>query len=357
MSKKRISVKLAKSVYLILAFLVILTMLVMAGCRQGEIGSDATETTLSGTTATVAAAETTTSEAVATASSELQGDVPFKVTDGMGTELNFEKPVQKIIVFVPSALEIIDALGGMDTVIGVDNWSLDNKEPLAQGKEAFGDASTLNMEKITSANPDLIIGLVGWSEQDIKKVTDLGIKVYIVNAKNIKEVYSEITNMGMLLGKEKEASDLKANLENQVNEIASKSSGISNDKKPKVFYEVWDDPLMSAGKDTTINDLIENAGGINIVAADGLSGWPQYSIEKLISNNPDVIIAPVSLAPDAHKILGDARLAAINAVKNKKVYVVPDNPVVRPSQNIIKGLKMFAEAINPDIFGNFEVQQ
>jgi len=281
----------------------------------------------------------------------------IKLTDGLGKEVVLDKPAEKILVFAPSALEIIDGLNAMDTVIGVDNWSVDNKEPLAEGFEGFGDFQTLNMEKITAAAPDIIIGLVGWAEADIQKLTDLGVKIYIVEANTIDEIYMEITNMGRILAKDAEARELVGQLKKQVETVSSKVAGLTEDKKPKVFYEVWNEPLMSAGKNTSINDLIEKAGGINIVAADGLEGWPEYSIEKLIQNNPDIIIAPVSLAPDASTIIDDSRFSSINAVVNKKVYIVPDNPTTRPSQNIIKGLTMFAQAIHSEIFGEFSVQQ
>ena len=56
------------------------------------------------------------------------------------------------------------------------------------------------MEKIAAAAPDIIIGLVGWAEADIQKLNDLGIKVYIVDANTVNEVYTEITNMGKILG-------------------------------------------------------------------------------------------------------------------------------------------------------------
>ncbi len=292
-----------------------------------------------------------TSDEVATQSTEI------KLTDGLGKEVVLDKPAEKILVFAPSALEIIDGLNAMDTVIGVDNWSVDNKEPLAEGFEGFGDFQTLNMEKITAAAPDIIIGLVGWAEADIQKLTDLGVKIYVVEANTIDEIYMEITNMGRILAKDAEAQELVDELKKQVEGISSKVAGLTEDKKPKVFYEVWNEPLMSAGKNTSINDLIEKAGGINIVAADGLEGWPEYSIEKLIQNNPDIIIAPVSLAPDVSTIIDDSRFSSINAVVNKKVYVVPDNPTTRPSQNIIKGLTMFAQAIHPEIFGEFSAQQ
>ena len=281
----------------------------------------------------------------------------IKLTDGLGKEVVLDKPAEKILVFAPSALEIIDGLNAMDAVIGIDNWSVDNKEPLAEGFEGFGDFQTLNMEKITAAAPDIIIGLAGCAEADIQKLTDLGIKIYVVDANMIDEVYMEIINMGKILGKDTEARELVDELKKQVEGISSKVAGLTEDKKPKVFYEVWNEPLMSAGKNTFINDLIEKAGGINIVAADGLEGWPEYSIEKLIQNNPDIIIAPVSLAPDVSTIIEDRRFSSINAVVNKKVYVVPDNPTTRPSQNIIKGLTMFAQAIHPEIFGEFSVQQ
>jgi iron complex transport system substrate-binding protein len=281
----------------------------------------------------------------------------IKLTDGLGKEVVLDKPAEKILVFAPSALEIINGLNAMDTVIGVDSWSVDNKEPLAEGFEGFGDSRTLNMEKITAAAPDIIIGLVGWAEADIQKLTDLGVKIYVVEANTIDEIYMEITNMGIILAKDTEARELVDELKNQVEGISSKVTGLTEDKKPKVFYEVCKEPLMSAGKNTFINDLIEKAGGINIVAADGLEGWPEYSIEKLIQNNPDIIIAPVSLAPDASTIIDDSRFSSINAVVNKKVYVVPDNPTTRPSQNIIKGLTMFAQAIHPEIFGEFSAQQ
>jgi iron complex transport system substrate-binding protein len=281
----------------------------------------------------------------------------IKVTDGIGSEITLTGPAKKVIVFVPSALEIINGLNAMDRVIGVDSWSAENKEPLADGLEGFGDFNSLNMEKIAAAGPDIIIGLVGWAEADIQKLNDLDIKVYIVDANTISEVYTEIINMGKILGLNAEALKMSDELKKQVDEITSKVPNLEQSQKPKVFYEVWNEPLMSAGKNTFISELIEMSGGINIVAADGLEGWPEYSLEKLIQNNPDIMIAPVSLASDAGAILSEARFSKITAITNKRVYIIPDNPVSRPSQNIIKGLTMIAQAIHPEIFGEFRVMQ
>jgi iron complex transport system substrate-binding protein len=291
----------------------------------------------------------------ATVSEEAQAVI--KLVDGLGNEVVLDEPAEEVIVFVPSALEIIDAIGAMDKVIGVDNWSIDMGDPLAEGMEGFGDFQGLNMEKVTAADPDIIIGLVGWVEADLQKLADLGIKLYIVDANTIDEVYTEIENMGAILGKQEEAKKIRDDLKEQIDAVTEKVAGLTDDEKPEVFYEVWNDPIMSAGNDTFINELIEYAGGINIVAADGLEGWPEYSVEKLIQNDPDVIIAPMSLAPDAAIILSDERFSEVKAVIDGRVYIVPDNPVSRPSQNLIKGLEMVARALHPEIFGEFNVLQ
>jgi iron complex transport system substrate-binding protein len=168
-------------------------------------------------------------------------------------------------------------------------------------------------------------------------------------------VYEEITNISMLLGLSGEGAAMVEDLKSQVEQIKGKVEGLSDEDKPVVFYEVWNDPLMSAGTDTFINDLISIAGGINILSIDEMTGWVEYSVETLIERNPDIIIAPMSLAVEPSVILEDQRFASIDAVINKRVYLVPDNPVSRPSQNIIKGLQMLAKAIHPEIFGEFEV--
>jgi iron complex transport system substrate-binding protein len=166
-------------------------------------------------------------------------------------------------------------------------------------------------------------------------------------------VYEGISNISTFLDLEDEGIAMIEDLKIQVDEIKNKVEGLSDDEIPTVFYEVWNDPLMSAGTDTFISDLISIAGGVNII--DDLTGWPEYSAETLIEKNPDIIIAPMSLAADPSAITSDERFASIDAVINGRVYVVPDNQISRPSQNIIKGLQMLAKAIHPEIFGEFEI--
>ncbi len=294
-----------------------------------------------------------------------KGDVDVKsiteeieVIDGEGKTIELASPAERIVVISPSALEIIDGLGAMDKVVEVDNYSVTSGDPLAEGFEGAGDAFGLNVEKIAALNPDLLIAVNGGPDDDYQKIEELGIEVYrVISVSGIEGVYEEITNIGRLTGSGAKGEEVVKELKKSVDDIYNKVKDLNDEDKPEVFYEVWNDPLMSAGMDTFVNDLIEKAGGINIVAQDNMTGWPEYSMETLIENNPDVIVAPVSLAADPTVITGDERFSSISAVKNGRVYVIPDNPVSRPNQNLIIALELLSKAFHPDIFGEFEIME
>jgi len=278
--------------------------------------------------------------------------------DGAGNTVELSGPAEKIVVLAPSVLEIIDALGAMELVVEVDNWSVGASDPLAEGFEGAGDAFGPNIEMIIDIDPDILITTTGGPEEDYQKLKDLGIEVYrAISINGIEGVYDEIANIGEVVGLESKAEELISELREGVDEIYNKVKDLSDDQKPRVFYEVWNDPLMSVGADTFINDIIEKSGGVNIVAEDDITGWPEYSVETLIDKNPDVIIAPLSLAADPSIITEESKFSSIKAVTDGRVYVVPDNPVSRPNHNVIKALEMFSKAIHPEIFGEFEIME
>ncbi len=358
MTKRNINKKTLTSVFLAAIIALLLSSFTFLGCAVNEAqNTPETGAIINSPKATVSAAAD--SQTAVEPSTTLQQDLPIEATDGMGNKITIDKPAQKVIVFAPALLEIFSGLASMDKVAEVDSWSVENNEPLAKGFKGAGDANGINFEVVTKINPDLVI-VAGSnysqnSESEFDKLAQLGFTVYKSDSVSIEGIYSEIENIGKLIGKEKEAKTLSSNLKTQVEDIYGKVKNIPENSKPTVFYMVWNDPLMSAGKNTFIDELINKAGGINIVAKDGLSDWPEYSLEKLISNNPDIIIAPTSLAANPDIILSDKKFATINAVINKKIYSMPDNLISRPNQNVIKGLIMMSEAIHPEIFGEFKV--
>jgi len=276
------------------------------------------------------------------------------MVDGEENMVELSGPAKRIIVLAPSVLEIIDALGAMELVVEVDNFSVSIADPLAEGFEGAGDSYGPNVERIAELNPDILL-TPGGPEDDYQKVRELGIEIYkTISIKGIEGVYDEIANIGKIVGLEDEAEELNSELKKGVNEIYNKVKDLSNDQKPKVFLEISNDPLWTAGADTFINDIIEMSGGVNLVAED-ITDYSEYSVETLIDKNPDIIIALMMAVTDPSVITEDSRFSSINAVISDRVYVVPDNPVSRPNHNVIKALQMFSKAIHPEIFGEFEI--
>jgi len=271
---------------------------------------------------------------------------PVTVTDDVNKEITLTEKPDKIISLAPGNTEILFALDLDEELVGVDNLS--NYPEEVESIEKIGDAFNLNMEKIIELEPDLILTLKG-NEEAVKEFENLGIAVYTLDANNIENVLEDIIEIGQLTNSFDTADKLVSEMQEKIDEIKELVADVSDEEKPKVFFMVWNEPMMSAGSGTFINNLIELANGINIVAADGLEGWPEYSLEKLIEHDPDVIIAPKSLAPTPETITADERFSSIKAVLENRVVVIDDDPVSRIGPRIVEGFLQIAQALYPDI--------
>jgi len=318
---------------------------VLFGCKQETAVFEKSTQITEGVTEPTP--EVTTTEEPTTETEEaFKIEYPVTVTDDVDKEITLTEEPDKIISLAPGNTEILFALDLDEELVGVDNFS--NYPEEVESIEKIGDAFNLNMEKIVELEPDLILTLKG-NEEAVKEFEDFGIAVYTLDANNIENVLEDISEIGQLMDRVERAEELISEMQEKIDEIKTLVADVSEEDKPKVFYMIWNEPIMSAGKGTFINDLIELANGINIVAADGLEGWLEYSLEKLIEHNPDVIIAPKSLAPTSETITADERFSSIKAVLENRVVIVDDDLVSRIGPRIVEGFKQIAQALYPDI--------
>jgi len=254
---------------------------------------------------------------------------------------NNKKTPERIISTAPSNTEILFALGLGDKVVGVTTYC--NYPPEAPEKEKIGGFSTVDIEKIISLNPDMVLASSKTGDENIKKLEDKGITVLIVEPKNIDEILKAIELIGNVTGKENEAKSLTENMLKRINKVKENSKNLK--EKPKVMYVVWHEPLMSAGKNTFANDIIEIAGGENIYS-DMEIQYPTISLESVIDRNPDIIIASVGHGDAGNLtynyVMNEPRLKDVNAVKNKRVYEIDADIMNRPGPRISDALEQFA---------------
>jgi iron complex transport system substrate-binding protein len=167
----------------------------------------------------------------------------------------------------------------------------------------------------------------------------------VLDPKNFDELYAGIKTLGVVLNAQEAAEKTVADMQATVKEVTDKVAKAQS--KPKVYYEVWDEPLMTAGSGTFINDLITMAGGTNIGA--DVQGWANYSAEKVAAGNPDIIVA--SSKADLDKVKARKGWESFKAVKENKVVMIDDaNLISRPGPRLVQGLKWFAQTIHPELF-------
>jgi len=276
---------------------------------------------------------------------------PITLEDDLGRKVVIEKEPKRIISLAPSNTEILFALELDDRIMGVTTYC-DYPEK-AKAKDKIGGFKDVNIEKVVSLKPDLVLATGGVQEPIVKELERLKVTVFALDPKNLDDIITGIREVGRLTGKTEAAQRVVKKMQSVIEDVRKKVTGLKGER-PKVFYEVWNEPLMTAGPGTFMNDLIRLAGGENI-AADAKTQYPQYSLEMLIERDPDVIIASKGSMGDPGKIREREGWENISAVKNGRVHVIDENLVVRPGPRIVQGLREVAKAIHPELFKNGRV--
>ncbi|WP_338471470.1 ABC transporter substrate-binding protein [Niallia sp. XMNu-256] len=274
-------------------------------------------------------------------------EFPVTIKDALDQEIVIEKKPERIISLIPSNTEIAFELGLGDEIIGVSNF--DNYPEEAAKKEKIGD-QTLNLEKIFSLKPDLILShhsAMGVSSEVIQQLKDAGITVLTVNdAKTFTEVYDSIELIGKSTGTSEEAEQLVSDMQTKLEEIQGKTADIK--EKKKVYVEI-DPTLFAAGKNTFIDEMLTLINAENMVTEPD---WPQLDQEAIIAANPDVIITTYGgyIEGAGDQVLSREGWQDINAIKNKQVVDVDSDKVTRPGPRIVEGVEELAKAIYPEVF-------
>ncbi|MFH1868725.1 MAG: cobalamin-binding protein [Candidatus Omnitrophota bacterium] len=244
----------------------------------------------------------------------------------------------RIISIAPAMTEILYSLGLDKEIIAVTSFCNYPKE--AAEKEKIGTFSDPSIEKIVSLKPDMIFAAGLEQAMVVERLRKLGLKVYVNYPSTIDELLNEISNIGMLTNRKKEAYKLVGSMKERIDAISRETKSISLENKKKVFIEIWHDPLITAGKGSFVDELVKIAGGINI-AYDTSRPYSYFSAELVIERDPDFIILGHEGEPDVlssmKKRIGWDK---IKAIRNSGVFndINPDL-FLRPGPRIVDGLE------------------
>lgn len=268
---------------------------------------------------------------------------PITVTDSLGRKVVIESEPGRIISLSPAITEILFAVGVAENIVGVTDYCDYPAE--AQQKPKVGSFQTPNLELIVDSEPDVIFTAAGIQEDFIKQFDQLEIKVVVLDAQNIDQVMNNIRLAGQVSGATTKSTEVVEDIQRRLTSVKDRIASAKT--KPTVFFEVWDDPLMTAGPGSFISDLISLAGGTNI-AENTTEEFVEYNREMLLAKNPEIYIIN-SHAHTPEDIKNRPGYAGLSAVRENRVYSIEDDLVTLPGPRLIEGLEKMARIIHPEL--------
>ncbi len=269
---------------------------------------------------------------------------PLSVQDDLGRQVTIPVEPRRIVSLAPSNTEILFALGLGDRVVGVTKFC--DYPEAAKLKEKVGGFQDVDVEKVVRLRPDLVLATGGVQQPVLRQLEKLGLTVYAVDAKSLEDVLDDISAIGRVTGAEGAAEALRRQLQERLRRARDRAARATS--RPKVFFEIWPDPLITAGPGSFAHDLVEAAGGENI-AADTAQPYPQFSLETLLARNPDVIVTPFAQSAADLKQGRRRNWEQIRAVREGRVILVDENEVSRPGPRLFDALERLVDQMHPEL--------
>jgi len=230
-------------------------------------------------------------------------------------------PLHRIVTLAPNLTEIVYALGAGDSVVGTDDYS--DYPPAAKAKPKVGGIVP-NVEGIAALRPDIVLVSASAAGPPLRSALErVHLPYAIVATDRVADVAVAMQRVATLIGlSEVNASRARVELVR-----ALEGYRRHREKKPRVLFVAYADPLHVAGHQTFTGDIIDLCGAEN---AATVQGWPQYSMEALLANPPDIVLHP-------NKSVDHAQVVALfaKAAKQPEVLAVDENIFSRPGPRIV----------------------
>jgi len=239
----------------------------------------------------------------------------------------------RIISLMPSQTELLFYMGFGENLVGVSDYC--NFPPEVKNLPKIGGLE-LNLEQIVLLKPSVIVDLGGMHQKYAFFFQQVGIKYTDYRINSLDDIPSAAVSLAHDLRKPERGERFRKQWKETINGL-SPMPQIS----PKVYVEIWDEPIQSAGPSSFIGEMIEKVGGKNIIPQD-IQNYPIVNPEQIIKANPDFILIAYPI-PDIEKIYERPGWSEISAIRRKNVIKLDYDIFVRPGPRCLEGMKMLSK--------------
>lgn len=257
--------------------------------------------------------------------------------DDLGREVKLTRPVERIVSLSPAATEILFAIGAGPKVVAGTEFDTYPVEAKKLPRIGGFTPQSINVEAILAHKPDLVVAAP--QKDVIAALEKFGIPVVALDPKNADDVWRNVELLGTLTGCEEKAKG-EANHARVL--WGSRGLRIPDDDPKKVLFVLADEPLITSGGGTFIDEMISKSDGTSVFA-DVKESWPRVSDEQVLARGADVIICVEHAGGTGGEV--PARLKTrpgwgnLKAVKDGKVFAVDADLVTRPGPRLVDGLE------------------
>jgi len=267
------------------------------------------------------------------------GTPPLKLVDDAGHEVALAHPAQRIVALAPHLTELVYAAGAGGQLVAVGKYS--DYPPEALAKPVVSDAFAVNFEALAQLKPDLVLVWGSGTPERIKsKLRTLGVPVYEIEIRDVAGLAATLRNIGRLAGTEATADARAAAVEADWAALKARYAG----RRPvRVFYQLWDAPLMTLNGQHLISSAITACGGRNVFA-DVPTLTATVSWEAAVQRDPELVVTGGSPGEPA-KPGRWAEFAQLSATKHHQFARVDGDLVARSGPRFVEGARELCEAI------------
>ncbi len=210
----------------------------------------------------------------------------YITTDQLGNRYELRSIPKRIVSVVPSQTEFLFSIGLEDDIVGITKFCIHPADKVKQ-KESVGGTKNLNIEKILSLKPDIIIANKEENEKSQIEELQKHVPVWISDIYTLEDALDMMNDLGRLFNKKEESEQITSQIKATFLQLRSNRLPI----KERVAYFIWRKPYMLAGRNTFINFLLEQELGFNNISVELPNGerYPNIEKEQLKELSPDRI--------------------------------------------------------------------
>ncbi|KJV35836.1 cobalamin-binding protein [Luteibacter yeojuensis] len=253
------------------------------------------------------------------------------VKDDAGRNVTLPAPAHRIVSLAPNITDTLFAAGAGAYVVGTSRFS--DHPDAAKQVPVVGDATMLDLERIVALKPDLIlVWKSGTPAAQVEKLARLGIPIYYSETTRLADIPAATRTFGKLAGTEAMADANAAAFSKALDGLRGTFAG---KRRLKVFFQVWDRPLMTVGRAQMISDALDLCGGDNVFN-DLTQAAPTVGREAVIARQPDVIM---TAGGEGDSLAAWKQGAGLAAAKNGNVVAIDAPTLALPSPSILPSVR------------------